>query len=203
MTLQFQNHEAKRFMLTHILSEVLVDGIYDKLSGDLFVDCGAQVGIVSMYVAKAFKKVIAFEPSPEAFEKLVNHVKLDGADNIDLHRLAVSGKSGKVRFGINPGNQTMSKITQEGEIEVEATTIPAIISLYGRINCLKLDIEGAEDEVIRSEGFKNSVGMIDNIIIEFHFNATGLVPILNSYGYSGERFKTMFGSEVWHFWRSK
>lgn len=203
MVLKFSRDEIKRYFPHHILSEIIHDGTYDVCEGNLFVDCGAQVGMVSMFVRERFKKVLAYEASPEAFEHLAENIILDDASNVKLFNRAVTDHPGEVRFGINPGNQTMSQIHPDGQVIVKAITLGEIVGEYGPIDWLKLDIEGAEEPVIMSDEFRrmSEARLIGNIIIEFHFNQDRLVPVLKSMGYIGERINTLMGSEVWRFHR--
>jgi hypothetical protein len=60
-------------------------------------------------------------------------------------------------------------IRDAGDIEVETVTIPRLLERFpgGRVNILKMDIEGAEDEI-----FRDDPGIwlpnIDCIIVETH-----------------------------------
>ena len=61
----------------------------------------------------------------------------------------------------------------------------------GRVDFMKLDVEGAEELILRGEGFLNVAPKIGCILVEFHYpNWMDLAAKLVNLGYAGHRLKT-------------
>lgn len=159
----------------------LMQGILSMLRpGDVVFDCGANVGAVTGPLAETGATVHAFEPDPFAFGQLSKRVK--GMGNVILHNAAVGVRAGTVRlmraanFEDNPrGGSVKSTIVAGGRnideraetaIEVEMIALPDMIrevaAQAGRVAFLKMDIEGAELELLehmQAHGLFDLVGL--------------------------------------------
>ena len=145
----------------------LMQGIVSMLQpGDVVLDCGANVGDVCGPFAQTGAQVHAFEPDPYAFGILSE--KLGDAPNVTLYNAAVGVEVGTVRlmraanFDDNPrGGSVKSTIVKGGRNisqEVGAGVEVTLVSLldviddmvrnHGRIAVLKMDIEGAELDIL-------------------------------------------------------
>lgn len=131
--------------------------------GDLVIDCGANVGSVAGPLAATGATVICFEPDPEPFKELDK--ALGALDNVELAAVAVGIKAGKVplfrgeRFEENPIVASRRSTIMPGanrmegaalEVEV-ANLIPLLqdwVARPGGIAFLKLDVEGAELDIL-------------------------------------------------------
>jgi FkbM family methyltransferase len=119
--------------------------------GDTVIDCGAHVGTFAAFaLARGARQVIAIEPEPINLECLRRNFKRELAEKrLILVPKAVWNEITTIRFTISDSNSGMgSSVIRTGvhEIEVPATTIDAIVSEQGlgRIDYIKMDIEGAE-----------------------------------------------------------
>ena len=145
----------------------LMQGILSMLRpGDVVLDCGANVGDVSEPLAQTGATVHAFEPDPWAFAQL--SARLEPYDNVTLHNAAVGARAGRItlhraaNFDDNPkGGSVKSTILTGGRniedgtgIEVEIVDLTALLRRMhadgGEIAFLKMDIEGAELEVLEA-----------------------------------------------------
>lgn len=141
---EFVSEEERRFFETWPVG----DGV--------IVDVGANVGLVSLLMARRFpdRPVHAFEPNPSTFAALEANAARNRAGNIQCHRAAVSEAEGTVLFENDPVKRgTASIALQQGEhsAEVPATTLDAFAAAQGvdRIGLLKIDVEGFETLVLR------------------------------------------------------
>jgi len=64
--------------------------------GDVAIDCGANVGLVTVALARTGAEVHAFEPNPDAFGELANRIGTRG--NIHLYPQAVLDRDETVRL---------------------------------------------------------------------------------------------------------
>jgi hypothetical protein len=79
----------------------------------------------------------------------------------------------------------------EHGVKVKAKSIDHFFEENGimHVDFMKFDPEGAEDMILRSEGFKKVADKIDNIIIEFHFPTwIELVDYMVSLGFKARQF---------------
>ena len=136
--------------------------------GDLVVDVGANVGIVSLYLAKKFPnvRVIAFEPHPETFDYLKLNVEVNGVD-VDIKNVAV-GDNGYVYLAgdVNKNAGGIHSFGNEGT-PVRSWTLSSVV-FDKPIALLKLDCEGAEWEILRGADLSN----VKRIRGELHTNST-------------------------------
>ncbi|MFC1641310.1 FkbM family methyltransferase [Myxococcota bacterium] len=127
--------------LLHLLSE-----------GDLFVDIGANIGSYTVLASGVRRaRAVAFEPSPLAFQALLDNVNLNRiGPRVEARNQALGAHSGSVRF--TTGLDTVNHVATEQDtgietMEVELTTLDAVVG--GRAPLLiKIDVEGFEHEVI-------------------------------------------------------
>ncbi|AUQ68743.1 FkbM family methyltransferase [Phaeobacter inhibens] len=147
----------------------LLQGICSLLKpGDIVLDCGANVGAVTLPLAATGATVHAFEPDPFAFDALRRATQ--HLPNIILHNAAVGLQAGTIQlmraenFSDNPrGASVKSTVISGGRkidetsgetLEVALVSLPDIIAEHaaasGEIAFLKMDIEGAELDILET-----------------------------------------------------
>ncbi|MFZ9198601.1 MAG: FkbM family methyltransferase [Paracoccaceae bacterium] len=132
--------------------------------GDLAVDCGANMGVVTERLAATGADVVAFEPDPFAFKTLEQ--KFAHVPNVRLINAAVGVGSGTVRlmradnFGDNPEGASVKstildggrRIDAENSVEVPLIDFPNWVAdqvkARGEVVFIKMDIEGAELDIL-------------------------------------------------------
>ncbi len=143
----------------------LLQGILSMLKpGDVVLDCGANVGDVTVPLAETGATVHAFEPDPFAFEQVSSRVK--GLDNVVLHNAAVAVEAGTLRlmraanFDDNPKAGSVKStliaggrnIDESEGIDVDVIALPDLLrdlaATHGEVAFLKMDIEGAELDLL-------------------------------------------------------
>lgn len=136
--------------------------------GDVVLDCGANIGMYSLRMAKSVGstgRVIAIEPHDPARKRLEANVSLNGfADRVTVIPCALSGKCGKVVFHyppsshVNQGNASLYRKSDDWlEKEVEVKTIDGIASELNlsRLDVIRCDVQGEEFNVLK--GAENSI----------------------------------------------
>lgn len=120
------------------------------LSGGL-IDVGSCCGAFSLRHAQ-FDTIIAIEPSGENFGALQRNVTLNGRSATLVHA-AAGASPGRIRLFLT-ASDTHSTIGSGRYEEVAAVTVDQIWRDAGRprISLLKIDVEGAEPDVIRGAG---------------------------------------------------
>ena len=132
--------------------------------GDLAFDVGAHVGDRVASFRRLGARVVALEPQPLCHRALR---LLHGRDpGVTLLRQAAGAARGRIEFLVNRANPTVSTAAPDfvaaaagaagwegqvwdGRIEVEVTTLDALIARYGTPRFVKIDVEGFEAQVLR------------------------------------------------------
>jgi len=158
--------------------EIFIDKDYedDKVKvdeGDVVFDIGANIGMFSLYsIHQGAKEVHSFEPGINQFGAIKNNLATK-FDNIFANNLAVSKKSGKVKFYIDDESSVTSSTFSSGSnsyVEVESIDIETYFNSINiqKIDYLKIDCEGGEYEIIEFTNEKFLEEKVDKICLEFH-----------------------------------
>ena len=133
---------------------------YAPRPGDVVWDAGAHAGATSYFFAQMVGpagKVYAFEPDERAFEYLLRNIELHKLDNIVPLKKALAGSSGTALFSMD-GSQVaglagFTLCASKGQMrEVETVSLEDACRVYGVPALIKMDIEGAEVDVIDGAG---------------------------------------------------
>jgi FkbM family methyltransferase len=139
----------------------------ELIGGDWVIDCGANRGDFSAWVVEHTRaKVIAYEPDPRLFAKLPQH------ERVTYYNLALSAVEGQVRLFL--GDKLCSSLVHAERAEVDTVRVNAVelgrhlqSCEVGTIGLLKLDIEGAELDVLRQLA-PAFFARVKQITCEFH-----------------------------------
>lgn len=156
--------------------------VMSKTKDMLTIDLGANIGEYSLLLAKYSKRVYAFEPDPWALERLRENTR--HLDNVEIIEAAAGCEQGKVKLFRHPdfdGDPTVnsqsssiiatkSNITQETFFEVDQVNLIQFIrDLEGPVGVLKMDIEGAEVDLLEALfEHPNILNKISYIFVETH-----------------------------------
>lgn len=154
------------------------NGFYEPKDGDVIIDCGAHVGLFSIFIARRNPacRVISFEPS-ENYDYLQRNVAAVGVKNIEIHRLAVGKEHGWVHMVHSTGRsidnraETVAKADSTAVKLIPLTEVLAMAKKE-RIDFFKMDIEGSEIDVMNA-ATRETLLRIERFGIEYHDN---LVP---------------------------
>src|ERR1700737_4261928 len=126
----------------------------DKLvgKGSVCLDVGANVGYYTLLLSSLSGnsgQVHAFEPSDATFAKLHRNVQLNSANNVHLHKLALSRKTGNSSLVTPAKNAGGARLTNElgfpnTTISVSTLDHFAHSENLERLDFIKADIEGSE-----------------------------------------------------------
>jgi FkbM family methyltransferase len=136
------------------------------------VGLGEDITFSQSLIDKFGLTVHGFDPTPRA----IDYIKRTSPRNFVLHELGVGARSGKAKFflPINEQHVSGSLIPEahlgKRELQVELLSIG---DLFRRLHCeridlFKLDIEGAEFDLIASPEFAEYAPRIDMLCVEFH-----------------------------------
>ena len=151
--------------------DVFLRGEYQQpLPGtpNVVVDAGANVGMSSVYFALKYPlaRIIAVEPEPTNFEILAKNAAR--FPQITAVHAAIWCNDGTVQIS-DPGKGKWGmRVTTGSGASIRAITMPTLMKDYHlrRIDLLKMDVEGAECEILQNaEGWMSHVA---TICVELH-----------------------------------
>lgn len=139
-------------------------------SESLIIDAGGYNGewsseMISRYGCKSE----IFEPVPEFYENCENYFKDN--DTVKLHKLALGGQDRKTIFNLSDnGTSEPIGFSESKSIEVNVLDALKLFESLGskQIACFKLNIEGAEYEVLERIISTNKLPQCDSFLIQFH-----------------------------------
>lgn len=202
-------------MFLDIFSNDLSKVIREKLEkGDVFVDCGANVGYFSFMAASSVGNkgsVVSIDANSFCTERMRETVSACGYENVNVIESAVGESSGVLKFNIaddpmyssisNLNNMNWTKNLKTIDVLVEPLSVllesihPSPSLPGSRIKLLKIDVEGAEVSVLRGMKAMLDEKLIDHIFIEIHHkqiedlneDPADVDQILKEYGYNIEK----------------
>jgi FkbM family methyltransferase len=153
--------EGDDFMLPFNLAEqqrrIYGTGERAVKSGDIVLDCGANVGVFTrVALDQAAKTVVAIEPAPENLESLRRNFKDEiAAGTVIIYPKGVWDKDDVLTLRRDPNNTAadsfvMLKDKNAAAIQVPLTTIDKLVAelKLERVDYIKMDIEGAETNAL-------------------------------------------------------
>lgn len=144
--------------------------------GDTFFDVGANIGTVTLPVAVAgAAECLAFEPEPANAVRLAENAELNGLANVTVIEAAVWSEPGQVALRVDgpAGTGTASVVAEDdAALTVPAVTLDAFAG-GGRAapQVIKVDVEGAELEVLRGAVNALGGGRVRDVFVETHAGA--------------------------------
>jgi len=183
----------------------------EKNDTPLIFDLGAHIGLSILYFKIKYpnSKIVAFEPNSNIFPILQENVECNGLENVELHNIALGSKDEVRTFYIdNSGADAFStgsfnKDAWNGEqkstpISVKCEKLSKYIS--EEIDILKMDIEGAETEVLKELIEADKLKYIKNILIEYHpinnGNSRNIISLLNENGFETKTKADEYGTNL-------
>jgi FkbM family methyltransferase len=147
---------------------------YDKNENDFFhfislvkpeatvLDIGANIGLMTFYMAKRFNHVVAFEPMPnniKVIEKLISKYHLS---NVNLQKCALGNENTQIQLvlpvvdGVKKQglshvvDEKMTEFNEGGVIETQCYKLDDVEDLKSlKIDAIKIDVENFEYEVFQ------------------------------------------------------
>lgn len=148
---------------------------------DLVLDCGANVGLITRYLATTGAQVIAFEPDPRAFARLKKRcghlpnvtLRNEGVwDKKDVLPLFdhVEGKEAEAAFTVGS-----SLIAEKKNIDTARSRPVPLIDLIEflqaqpkKVSLIKLDVEGAEIAILQKIIREKAWDRFERMYVETH-----------------------------------
>lgn len=159
---------------------VLLQGEYDFVEQLLedyhqptVVDLGANIGTFPLFVFNMCRGAIihSVEASADVYCMLESNCRANPSLNWHTYQAAVWSSSGQVRFQTNKQASTQGAVSQNGNEVVTTVTLAQLLNNHvqgGQIDLLKMDIEGAEEEVLCAS--EPLLSQVEQIVVQIHPN---------------------------------
>lgn len=155
--------------------------------GMVACDVGAHIGLYSLLLAKLVGsegQIHAFEPESENYRRLLVNVAINGLENVRVNQMAVSSNSQMLNLNVFPdcvnawhslGCPTLSDPYHPGrilkpskQVKVPGICLDDYCKSVGitQVDFLKVDVEGAELEVLQGAKELLSMGRIAAVLFE-------------------------------------
>jgi FkbM family methyltransferase len=152
---------GSRYVLPFNLAEqqrkIYGTGDYGPHSGDITLDCGANIGVtVHEELAAGAKTVVAIEPAPENLECLRrNYAKEIVSGRVIVVPKGVWDKEDFLTLRVDPKNSAADSfvLQRQGAVDVAKVPLTTVDKLVAdlkldRVDYMKIDIEGAEPKAL-------------------------------------------------------
>lgn len=161
----------------YLFSEVFVRQTYSfacQSDTPYILDCGSNIGMSILFFDLMYPRatIVAFEPSRHAFTCLTENINANHLDRVLAHNIALAGEAGTIDFYYDPANPTSLRMSSEKARMATASyrVCAGRLSDYvdRDVDFLKLDVEGAELEVVSELAAANKLSLIKQMVIEYH-----------------------------------
>jgi FkbM family methyltransferase len=157
----------------HSIEELFLDEVYKcnfKRDNPLIIDCGSNIGLSILYFKYRYpnSKIIAFEPDIENFQRLIKNLSIFNLQNVNPLNFGVWNENKLLKFypDGNLGGTIKERESNHLALNVQASFVRLKDYITEEIDFLKIDIEGAEYEVLKD--IKDNLNKVNNLFLEYH-----------------------------------
>lgn len=164
----FSNTSAS---INAVYRHVFIRKIYDfksKTDSPFIIDAGANIGLATLYWKSIYPnaRIIAFEPSKKVFEFLRKNVEDNGIRGVECVNKALSNTEGEIEFTTNEGVSGSIVMAKNLPHSYKVGTVKLSVYITEEVELLKIDIEGAELDVLRE--IQHKLFLVNRIFVEYH-----------------------------------
>jgi len=151
-----------------VLQEIFLNLEYDfDYGGDVktIFDLGANIGDTAIFYSILFPqaRIYAIEPNPHIFQKLLKNTKQ--FPNIKCFYCAIGDQTKEVKLTFGPshlGSSIRERVDNTESVSVQMFSLSDFVTTnqVSKIDILKFDIEGAEEELLADTGLAGKVGVL-------------------------------------------
>ena len=138
------------------------------------IDCGANIGLSVLYFKRRFPSalILAFEPDPGIFAILKSNLASGNMMDIEIRNKAVWVENSTIRFLVEGGEsgRIVNAENADSKKVVSVGTQSLKELLNRKVDFLKIDIEGAEYEVLQD--CREQLRWVEHLFVEYHSHHT-------------------------------
>ncbi|MFL5729834.1 MAG: FkbM family methyltransferase [Cytophagaceae bacterium] len=156
----------------------------------LIFDCGSNIGISVLYFKIFYPscKISAFEPDPENFMLLKRNVEQNRFSDIVLNACALGKEEGICKlFSYGKGSLNTSIYSNDTKEFIEVPMRKLSSHIVGEIDFMKMDVEGAEGEIVQELAYSGKLKNVREMVLEYHQKSlvreSELVSVMKNAGF--------------------
>jgi FkbM family methyltransferase len=162
------------YWFMHSLNELFVEEVY-RFNTDnpspYILDCGANIGLSVIYFKRLYPnaRIVAFEPDEKIFSQMKDNLSSFNIEDVDTVSKGVWKEETTLTFLAEGtlGGKVIDKDQPAGKLQViNINTVRLRDYVAKKVDFLKLDIEGAEYEVLVD--CADALGNVSTLFIEYH-----------------------------------
>ena len=190
--------------IPYVYKEIYLEVVYTDVFNEqpkesmVILDVGANIGIVTQYMKKWAKKLYAIEPASEHFAALKKNKEFNKWDNVEVFNIAIGAEDGEAELRLCEPNRTshsiaLAKTSNKRGEKVKTQTFATFFkeNKIEKVDFCKFDVEGAEEQILFSNGFVSVADKIQAMEIEFHFKTfPRTVEHLLRLGFKSKRYSS-------------
>jgi FkbM family methyltransferase len=151
----------------------------------VILDCGANIGLATLFFKHLYPKsrITSFEADPTTASTLQKNIEQNHLQDVSAYNLFLSDTEGDYPFYVAAnvaGSLRMSadpsRISKHREIIVKAGKLSHYIE--GPVDLLKMDVEGAELDVMTDLKSSGKLSLVRRMVIEYHHRIGGQASCL-------------------------
>src|ERR1700751_4342148 len=168
------------YSLYFLFKEVFITNEYffiASTSSPVIIDCGANIGMSVLYFKKLYPSasIIAFEANQHVYRLLEENIRTNKLTDVELHNVALYDEETEISFFIdnNIGSFLGSVREDRGgnrEMRISTQKLSAYLKNIPSVDLIKIDVEGAEIQILNDLFHTSMIGKAKEYIIEYHHN---------------------------------
>jgi len=167
------------FTLNLLIKEIFFSHEYyfeTNVDHPMIIDCGANIGISVLYFKMMFphSKILAFEPNPHAYQLLKRNININKLENVEIKNVALYDEEKEISFFISnlgaPNASVRKDRGGERELIVKTQKLSSYLQNVEIIDLIKIDVEGAESNIIDDLVKTSTLNKAKTYLIEYHHN---------------------------------
>ncbi len=181
--LNFEVYSYGYGILNYLIEEIFLSNEYyfeSTIKNPIIIDCGANIGLSVLYFKRLYpdSHILAFEPNPFSFDLLKKNIEVNELKNISIFNIGLYDREEKISFFTDdhPGTLKGSIDKNRGgnkEFQIATEKLSNYLLQYEEIDLVKMDVEGAETNIVTDLFDTSTMVKVKEFIIEYHHNIPG------------------------------
>ena len=185
---KYKIYYSSKLSAIQTLEEVFLNMAYyfhiDK-DNPFIIDAGSEVGMATIFFKMFYpnSNILCFEAHPYSFELLQKNIKVNEFNNVTVVNMALTNKEGEIDFfgefnlEADDVDTRGSSVIREWGLQRSTSSLIKVnavkLSQYIKheVDYLKLNIEGAEQQVLEDLETEDKMKFIDRLLIKFHHSS--------------------------------
>jgi FkbM family methyltransferase len=140
---------------------------------DVVFDVGTNIGTIANWFSNRTKHVHGFEPHPDNLRMTQDQIVLRQTKNITLSQLALGSEPGSLQLHVKSfhghhslGDTDASPTVEKIDVQVDTVDRYCKTNAIDRIDFLKIDVEGFEEDVLKGATGMLAEGKVGLVLFE-------------------------------------